>query len=340
MEMRQKECTFIDSLQSVKGQSDFYSRQSNYGPLDPSDMNFDGITLCANKEGQEVLRMVCHIDTTRFDHMFLHSKFYLVVDSIVFHPYRSFLPNLKANRIEEPRKNEASQEALDDWNAISQFSFDEQQKPVVNVRIDIFSSWINELVQVFQDVKLGTFSVNIPIEKEELTDSVYVYDRQEALSRHKPTIDMEGDCFVIPRSYMPVAANNPSWGTGEYKMKVVLSESCRYNPEAGRAKKWHSDYKQLVRMQSRGKAGNDYWSDIVTTFRDNKNTILKATYTPALNMVTTFVNIGGTGSAGNASGKSGGMSAPGGNASGVGAAGTAGAGQQDKGGMSQEGMKK
>ena len=32
-----------DGLQSVKGQSDFYARQSNYGPLDPTDMNFDGI---------------------------------------------------------------------------------------------------------------------------------------------------------------------------------------------------------------------------------------------------------------------------------------------------------
>ena len=291
MEMRLKECTFVDSLQSVKGQSDFYGKQSNYGSLDPSDMNFDGITLCANREGKEVLRMVCHIDTSRFDHLFLHSKFYLVVDSIVFHPYRSFLPNMKANRITKPRKD-ASQDEIAYWNTISQFSFAEQSNPTVTIRMDVTSSWINELVQVYQDVKLGSFSVNIPIEEKELRDSVYIYSRKEAIAMHRPTIDMEGDCFVVPRSYMPVSANSPSWGTGEYKMKVVLSENCRYNPTEGRSKNWHRDYKQLVRMQNNGKAMNDYLSDIITTFRDNKNTILKATYTPALNRLPSMMGLG------------------------------------------------
>ena len=309
-EMRLKECTFVDSLQSVKGQSDFYGRQSNYGPLDPSDMNFDGITLKANRGGQEVLKMVCHLDTTKFDHLFLHSKFYLVVDTIVFHPYRSFLPNLKANRIEQPRANEASQDEIDYWNTISQFSFDEHQAPTVNIKMDIYSSWINELVQVYQDVKLGTFSVNIPISENELKDSVYFYSREKAMAEHRPTISADGDCFVVPRSYMPVSANNPSWGTGEYKMKVVLSETCRYNPQAGRSKNWHRDYKQLVRMQNHGKAKNEYWSDVVTTFRDNRNTILKATYTPVLSNLPTMLGIGAT--SGGAAGMSGGMPGAGG----------------------------
>lgn len=302
-EMRQKECTFVDSLQSVKGQSDFYGRQSSYGPLDPSDMNFDGITLKANRDGQEVLKMVCHIDTTKFAHLFLHSKFYLVVDTIIFHPYRSFLPNLKANRIERPHSEEASQDEIDYWNTISQFSFDEHGIPTVNIRMDVYSSWINELVQVYQDVKLGTFSVNIPVSREQLQDSVYFYSREKAIAEHLPIINMEGDCFVIPRSYMPVAANNPSWGTGEYKMKVVLSEKCRYNPKAGRSKNWHRDYKQLVRMQNHGKVKNEYWNDIITTFRDNKNTILKATYSPALSSVPAMMGLGTSTSA---NGKSGG----------------------------------
>lgn len=306
-EMRQRECMFVDSLQSVKGQSDFYGRQSNYGPLDPSDMNFDGITLKANRGGQEVLKMVCHIDTTKFDHLFLHSKFYLVVDTIVFHPYRSFLPNLKANRIEQPHADEASQYEIDYWNTISQFSFDEHGAPTVNIKMDVYSSWINELVQVYQDVKLGTFSVNIPISEKELKDSIYIYSREKAIAENRPTINMDGDCFVVPRSYMPVAANNPSWGTGEYKMKVVLSEKCRYNPKAGRSKNWHRDYKQLVRMQNHGKAKNEYWSDVVTTFRDNRNTILKATYTPVLNSLPAMMGIGTT--AGGAGGVPGGASA-------------------------------
>ena len=117
---------------------------------------------------------------------------------------------------------------------------------------------------------------------------------------NKPTIDMEGECFVIPRSYMPVSANSPSWGTGEYKMKVVLSEKCRYNPTEGRSKHWHRDYKQLVRMQNNGKAKNEYLSDVITTFRDNKNTILKATYTPALTQMTGLMGLSNSSSMGGA----------------------------------------
>jgi hypothetical protein len=190
---------------------------------------------------------------------------------------------------------------------------------MVNVSMDIYSSWINELVQVYHDVKLGSFSVNIPIKENELTDSVYFYSREKAIAEHRPTINIDGDCFVVPRSYMPVSANNPSWGTGEYKMKVVLSEKCRYNPKEGRSKNWHRDYKQLVRMQ-KGKAENEYWNDIVTTFRDNKNTILKATYTPALNMGVKELGLstsaGGAGGAGGA-GMSGGMQGGAGGQSGM-----------------------
>lgn len=226
MEMRQNECLFIDSLQSSKGQSDFYRKPSVHGALDPSDMNFDGITFRASRNGNEILKMVCHIDTTKFSHLFLHSKFYLVLDSVVFHPYQSYLPNLSANRIRGV-DSKSSKEQIDYWNMISKFSFSEQQSPTINIRMDFSSSWINEAVQVYQDVKLGSFSVNIPINEMDLgKDSVYVYSRQEALMKHKQLIDITGDCFVIPRSYMPVAANNPSWGTGEYKMKVVMSERC------------------------------------------------------------------------------------------------------------------
>lgn len=308
-DMRKREFTFVDSLQSVKGQSDFYSRLSNYGPLDPSDMNFDGITFKANKGGEEVLKIVCHIDTTKFDHLFMHSKFYMVVDTIVFHPYRSFLPNLNANRISQPSE-EASQEEKDYWNTISQFSFEDHAKPKVSLKMDLSSSWINELVQVYQDVPLGSFTLDFEIGEDDLqNDSVYVYSREKAMAENRPLIDMKGDCFVVPRSYMPVSANNPSWGTGEYKMKVVLSQSSRYNPDDRRSKNWRRDYKQLVKLQNNGKAKNAYVEDVITTFRDNKNTILKATYTPLLNKIPATV-VPTSGSAAAAKGKTGAAAAP------------------------------
>lgn len=307
MEMRQNECLFMDSLQSSKGQSDFYRKPSVHGALDPSDMNFDGITFRASRNGNEILKMVCHIDTTKFSHLFLHSKFYLVLDSVVFHPYQSYLPNLSANRIRGV-DSKSSKEQIDYWNMISKFSFSEQQSPTINIRMDFSSSWINEAVQVYQDVKLGSFSVNIPINEMDLgKDSVYVYSRQEALMKHKQLIDITGDCFVIPRSYMPVAANNPSWGTGEYKMKVVMSERCQYNPTKGRSSNWHKDYKQLVRLQNHGKAKNEYMMNVVSSFKESKDNIIKATYTPLINSLQNSLGLNATGSAAGKMGTMGGM---------------------------------
>lgn len=279
MEMRNKECVFIDSLCSVKGQRDFYRLPSSYGPLDPSDMNFDGITFRASRGGKDVLRMVCHLDTTRLAHLFLHSKFYLVLDTLEFHPYQSFLPNLSANRVTGPNAK-ASDDEKAYWNTISHFDFAEQKDPKLKIRLDFSSSWINEAVQVHRDVFLGSFDIEIPVKEDHLTGSVYFYSRQQALAEGKPTIDVKGDCFVVPRSYMPVSAQNPSWGTGEYKLKVVMSETCRYNPDGKRAKNWHDDYKQLVRMQNNGKASNEYWTSIKSAVIDNSTTILKSTYTP------------------------------------------------------------
>ena len=47
MQMIEKECNYTDSLSSIQGLKDFYSETSRYGALDPSNMNFDGITIQA-----------------------------------------------------------------------------------------------------------------------------------------------------------------------------------------------------------------------------------------------------------------------------------------------------
>lgn len=336
MEMRNKECVFIDSLCSVNGQRDFYRLPSSYGPLDPSDMNFDGITFRASRGGKDVLRMVCHLDTTRLSHLFLHSKFYLVLDTLEFHPYHSFLPNLSANRVMGPDAK-ASDEEKAYWNTISQFDFAEQKDPKLKIRLDFSSSWINEAVQVHRDVFLGSFDIEIPVKEDNLTGSVYFYSRQQALAEGKPTIDVNGDCFVVPRSYMPVSAQNPSWGTGEYKLKVVMSETCRYNPDGKRAKNWHDDYKQLVRMQNNGKASNEYWTSIKSAIMDNTSTILKSTYTPLVSygMNALGLQTATAGAAGKAGGAMPGAAAGGNMPAGAGTPGAAG-GAPGQGGMATQ----
>ncbi len=285
LEMRNNECVFVDSLESIKGQCDFYAKSSHYGPLDPSDMRFDGITFTSSRNGQEVLRMVCRLDTARLDQMFRHSKFHLVLDSLVFHPYNSYLPNLSANRIVP-----AAGKDMEYYEAIRMFSYDELGTPTITIKMDLTSSWINEQVQVYQDVKLGSFTLNVPIPENAVRNSVFTYSRKEALETGGEVIEMNGDCFVVPRSYMPGAADNPSWGTGEYKMKVVMTQKARYRREGRRSKNWHKDYKELMRLQNGGKAKNDYWTDIKTTFTDKSGVIMKAIYMPAVNLGVTTVN--------------------------------------------------
>lgn len=283
MELRQKECTFVDSMQSVGGQRDFYAQTSVMGPLDPTGINFDGITLDASKNGHRVLHMVCHIDTSRFDMLFRHSRFYLVLDSFAFFPYHSFLPNLGVGASDLAKRSDLKQGDLDYWNTISHFDFAEHRNPSVRVTIDLYSSWVNELVQVFQDVRLGSFWLNIPISESALRDSAYIYSRQEALANGHPTIDINGSSFVVPRSYMPLDARKSSWGTGEFKMKVVLSENCLYNPEGVRAKDWHKDYKQLMRLYNHGKNPDMvYLTHPLVTLRESNGILLKAVYAPLI----------------------------------------------------------
>lgn len=272
--MRQRECQFIDTIQSVGGQCDFYSQTSAFGPLDPSDMKFDGITVDAYHNGQKVMQLVCHIDTSRLSELFYHSRFYLVLDSLTFRPYQSFLPNFdNVNYSRLSPKDSAY------FSSISQFDFHEQSDLTIRMTIDIYSSWINEMVEVFDNVKLGTFTIKIPIDSKDIHDSIYTYSRKTA----RVSIPINGSSFIVPRSFMPVAANQPSWGTGEYAMKITIAETCRINPEGKRSQYSRSDYRRLAKLYNGGKGEmSREWSHFYTSLKDNSQTIIKATYTPAV----------------------------------------------------------
>lgn len=86
MQMIRNESAYTDSITAVKGLKDFYYAPSTVGALDPSNINFDGISIRGMREGREMLYLSCHIDTTQLDHLFRHSKFCLVVDTLAFHP--------------------------------------------------------------------------------------------------------------------------------------------------------------------------------------------------------------------------------------------------------------
>lgn len=308
MQMIERECNYTDSMSSIKGLKDFYSEVSSIGALDPSNINFDGISIRGVRNGKEVLFMSCHIDTTRLDHMFQHSKFNLVLDTLIFHPYQCHLPNLQANGIRMMRDETTERD--------NSFSFDERQNLTVGLEMTLSSSWINEAVMVMDNVELGKFKLNVNIDQ---MNPEYIYSRRQiernralGLDRDTTFIQIEGDCFVVPRSYMPVSGGKRMWGTGEYNIKVKMREACQFNRDEDRnqkMKEWYKDYKQLRKMQKKGSQTEEY---LRTVWKQNGNTLVKQMLKQGITTGVAATGLGQSGAGGAAAKMNGASSQPGG----------------------------
>ena len=258
--MVKNECQYTESLAYIDNLTDFYSDGSKYGALDPADLRFNGFTLNARNGGTDVLRFYCHVDTdtTGLNEIFNHSKFRLVLDSLYFYPYRCHLPNMSANQM-FPEKGK-------DYGRSTRFSFEERDNLMVSINFSISSSWYNEAIILAKDVELGVFSVQIPIDERSLTDSVFVY---KAGMRGVKPLAISGDCFLVPRSYMPLPGGVAHWGTGEYNIKVTLTEQCNISKKL--EKEWHRDYRRMKRMK-KDKPVQRYFVDL---YNQNGNTVLR-----------------------------------------------------------------
>ena len=299
MRMIQNENNYTDSITSIKGLRDFYNSNSHRGALDPSDINFDGIEIHGMRNGNEVIYMSCSIDRDQLDHMFRHSKFNLVLDTLAFYPYQCHLPNVTANGIRTMNDiNKGKAEVRGDTiirpgSGGNGFSFDERNNLRVAIDFSILSSWINQAVQVHKDVELGKFNFTISVPDNVRT---YTYSRRQIMDKVKALpvnspergalmsqlISVEGDCFVVPRSYMPLGNGRPMWGTGEYSIKVKIRESCQFALNSEKAKHWKDDYKRLRQMQNRSSEVQEYFQ---TLWNQYGNSMVKTSYSTALSTV-------------------------------------------------------
>ena len=305
MRMIQNECNYTDSISNIKGLKDFYQKPSRYGALDPSNINFDGISIRGMRNGQEVIYLSCHIDTTRLLHLFQHSKFHLVVDTISFNPYNCHLPNLMANGIRMAKGSERD----------NTFSFSEREHLTIGLELTLSSSWINEAVMVQQNVQLGEFRLQftIPDNLASFHYSRSEVDRNRKLAMASEEnlatghtdlmtdyIEMEGDCFVVPRSYMPISSSERMWGTGEYNIKVKFRESCQFSQDVThneKMKHWRKDYKQLRKMQKKGSQTTEY---LRTVWNQNGDQIVKTMVKQGLNTGVQAAGLSATSSMGGA----------------------------------------
>ncbi len=216
------ENVYTTSINSVSELSDFYNETSFDGAMDPKGMRFDGIG-CLRKEGNDtVFYISCHIDRSKIHRIINHSKFELILDTLIISPTRSNLPN---TQLDIP------------------FSFKERKNFALSMNIKLTSSWMNEIVQLQKNQELGEFNINIPIDSASLDkNGFFRYVRQEGTASKYPVV---GESFIVPRSYMGYRDrfNNfkNSWGTGEYKLAITLKESCDVTEEY--RKNWKKDWK-------------------------------------------------------------------------------------------------
>ena len=222
-----KENVFQTKITTVSEMSDFYDAPSLDGAMDPKGMRFDGIG-CMRVEGDDTLFYASfHIDRTKLYRIINHSKFELVLDTLILSPEHSNLPNTQLS---------------------IPYSFDERKNFTLAMELELSSSWMNEIVQLQKDQVLGAFRINIPVSPDLLdSDGFLRYVRH---GDDAPRYKVSGECFIVPRSYMGFRDEKDNfkdcWGTGEYKLAIDIKESCEVTDQY-RAN-WKADYNRRKEM--------------------------------------------------------------------------------------------
>ena len=235
------ENTWTYPISSVEEMRDFYKEPSRAGALDPMDMCFDGIG-CLRMEGNDtVFFLSCHIDRSKLHRIVNHSKFELVLDTLIISPMRSNLPNTYLP---------------------IEYSFAERQNFNLSMRLRLSSSWFTDAIELHTDAQLGEFTISIPVEPEDLDDKGFLrYVRpQGEPSKYK----VNGESFIVPRSYMGYRDENGNynniWGTGQYKLDIELKETCGIT-EAYRAN-WKKDRKRRKEMEPKEGFFTGVWQTV------------------------------------------------------------------------------
>ena len=236
-----QENVYQTQISTVSEVNDFYKQTSFDGAMDPKGMRFDGIG-CLRKENKDtVFYISCHIDRSKINRIINHSKFELVLDTLIISPTHSNLPN---SSLDIP------------------FSFEERKNFTLSMDIKLLSSWMNEIVQLQKNQELGEFSINIPVDQSVLDNKGYLHYVRNA--NDAPAYKVLGESFIVPRSYMGYRDENDnyknSWGTGEYKLDITLKETCDVTDQY--RSKWKEDRKRRKEMQPKEKFFASSWQTI------------------------------------------------------------------------------
>ena len=303
----QQQSRFVQNLATVNYIDDFYYTSSSYGALDPMNMKFNGFGCkCSmspaemmgrggNRKGQssqssvirsgaeaeqasdsEILEfyVLCKLrrDSLGLHHIVNHSKFYVDVDQLVFDTRHTSLPN----------------DSLP-GRALKPFDFRGRKNLTFNLNVKVYSSWVNEAIMLTDNQQIGEFNITARIDSGDLDQNgLFVYDPVKHLGK----VSVTGDCFLVPRSFTGTS-NAPSWGTGQYRLDMTVSETCSMNeswykvpPKHRRdslmankpgkqntakwdKKKWKPEWKEMQARKREQKMWADLWSSISVAYIGN-----------------------------------------------------------------------
>ena len=214
-----KQCYYNQRLSAESKIDDFYALPSTKGAMDPANLRFEGFG-CSNfievidqpGQGKDVFYIFCKMrrDDEGLRHIVNHSKFLVELDTLMVNPRYCNLPNDSTGSVD------------------SRFSFEKRDSLDLELKVRLYSSWMNQGTMIFDDQLLGEFTISVLIDKNCLTsDSLFIYDKNNP--EHQKRISIEGDSYIVPRSFTGTtdAVNyQPAWGTGQYRVEMEVSERC------------------------------------------------------------------------------------------------------------------
>lgn len=217
----QQECSFSKGFKMGDEISDFYQSSSRSGALDLQDIAFNGFSCRQyihrkNAEPLEVFYAEFSLDTTEtgLRRMVHHSKFEVVLDSLMFNPFICEIPN----------------DSTSSPDLRIGFDFERRKDLKVSLKTIIRSSWVCENMAIVSGQPLGEFLMEVSIDPKYLVDNCFTYSRMNPDDEYKNNlIRCSGESFMVPRSYIGMIDNTAYWGTGQYSLDMTLKESCRIN---------------------------------------------------------------------------------------------------------------
>ena len=272
----EQHCHYKHILSAESTIDDFYALPSTKGSMDPENMKFNGFGCKSFLElkdypgmGIDVFYIYCKLrrdPEVGLKHIVNHSKFMVELDTLIFNPRFCNLPNDSTGSIE------------------SRFDFEKRNNLTFQLKVRIFSSWMNQATMILKDQQLGEFTITARIDKSKLNaNGLFVLDKNDP--DYEKLVSIEGDCFIVPRSFTGTTdAKNYSqaWGTGQYRIEMELNENCgiideyylKKDGQSGKdhkqkwdKAKWKPEWDEINAHRKKANHQKSAWDCIIEAYR-------------------------------------------------------------------------